>query len=89
MSDLDNDAEVGFEIITTDDIDEIGTSGIIQLIRKRVGNGPVYLSLDIDVIDPSLAPASVFFVSPDPQTVGALANKVTYVTWLKTLITVI
>lgn len=40
---MENDAAVGFEIITTDDIDEIGTSGIVKLIRDRVGNGPVYL----------------------------------------------
>lgn len=43
VEDMENDASVGFEIITTDDIDEIGTSGIVKLIRDRVGNGPVYL----------------------------------------------
>lgn len=43
IEDLENDATVGFEIITTDDIDEIGTSGIIKLIRERVGKEPVYL----------------------------------------------
>jgi len=43
---------------TTDDIDDLGADGIIKKIRSRVGDGPVYLSLDIDVIDPSMAPAT-------------------------------
>jgi agmatinase len=37
-------------MITTDDIDDFGIPEIIKRIRKRVGNTPVYLSLDIDVI---------------------------------------
>jgi len=44
--------------LTTDDIEEMGTAGIIKAIKERVGNTPTYLSLDIDVIDPSMAPAS-------------------------------
>lgn len=47
---MENDADVGFEIITTDDIDEIGTSGIVKLIRDRVGNGPVYLRYAFSVL---------------------------------------
>ncbi|KZT36953.1 Arginase/deacetylase, partial [Sistotremastrum suecicum HHB10207 ss-3] len=56
--DLEHDASVGFELISTDDIDEIGTLGVVERIRNRVGDGPVYLSLDIDVIDPGMAPAT-------------------------------
>ncbi|KZT33159.1 Arginase/deacetylase [Sistotremastrum suecicum HHB10207 ss-3] len=55
---LEHDASVGFELISTDDIDEIGTMGVVERIRERVGDGPVYLSLDIDVIDPGMAPAT-------------------------------
>ncbi|KAJ7837376.1 Arginase/deacetylase [Mycena olivaceomarginata] len=57
----------GFQLITTDDIDDLGVSEIIRLIRERVGSSPVYLSLDIDVIDPGIAPASALEV-------GRLAN---------------
>ncbi|KAI0756872.1 Arginase/deacetylase [Daedaleopsis nitida] len=57
-SDLENDAEVGFQLISTDDIDDYGVVEIIRRIRARVGDSPVYLSLDIDVIDPGLAPAT-------------------------------
>lgn len=32
--------------------------GIIEKVRKTVGNTPTYLSIDIDVLDPSIAPAT-------------------------------
>ncbi|KIK70590.1 hypothetical protein GYMLUDRAFT_209871 [Collybiopsis luxurians FD-317 M1] len=56
--DLENDKAVGFQIISGDDLDDLGTAEIIRQIRKRIGDRPVYLSLDIDVIDPGLAPAT-------------------------------
>ncbi|KAI0308333.1 Arginase/deacetylase [Multifurca ochricompacta] len=58
-ADLTTDEEaVGFKIISTDDIDDIGINEVIRRIRARIGDSPVYLSLDIDVIDPGLAPAT-------------------------------
>ncbi|KAI8069375.1 agmatinase [Gongronella butleri] len=57
-SDYENDAEQGFQIVEARDIDTIGTNGIIEKIRQRVGDNPVYLSIDIDVLDPSAAPAT-------------------------------
>ncbi|KAJ7762385.1 Arginase/deacetylase [Mycena maculata] len=56
--DLENDEAVGFQLITTDDIDDLGIKEIIRRIRERVGSSPVYLSVDIDVLDPGLAPAT-------------------------------
>ncbi|KAG6332774.1 hypothetical protein ID866_6319 [Astraeus odoratus] len=58
LGDIENDESVGFHFITSDDIDDYGVSAIIQRIKKRVGDTPVYLSLDIDVIDPGLAPGT-------------------------------
>ncbi|KAH9486323.1 Putative agmatinase 1 [Psilocybe cubensis] len=58
LEDLSNDESVGFQVISTDDIDDLGIPTIINKIRKRIGDSPVYLSLDIDVIDPGLAPAT-------------------------------
>ncbi|KAF8910072.1 Arginase/deacetylase [Gymnopilus junonius] len=58
IEDLENDDSVGFQVISTDDIDDLGIPTIISKIRERVGDSPVYLSLDIDVIDPGLAPAT-------------------------------
>ncbi|KAF2428885.1 Arginase/deacetylase [Tothia fuscella] len=54
-----DDTQQGWERISTDDIDDIGATGIIDRIMKRVGKEiPVYLSVDIDVIDPGLAPGT-------------------------------
>jgi agmatinase len=38
------------------DIDRIGTNGIIENLKERVGNTKVYISVDIDVLDPAFAP---------------------------------
>ncbi|KAF8486711.1 Arginase/deacetylase [Gautieria morchelliformis] len=58
IEDIHHDESVGFELITTDHIDDYGVADIIRRIRTRVGDSPVYLSLDIDVLDPGLAPAT-------------------------------
>lgn len=53
-SDYDNDGYCGFEIVEAREIDTIGTEGIIKKIRDRVGiTKPVYLSIDIDTLDPA------------------------------------
>ncbi|GAA5823964.1 hypothetical protein JCM11251_003361 [Rhodosporidiobolus azoricus] len=58
FDDLLDDVQVGFQLLTMDDVETMGTQGIIDAIKKRVGNTPTYLSFDIDVIDPSMAPAT-------------------------------
>lgn len=58
LEDLQNDEKVGFSLITTDDVDELGIPEVIKRIRDRVADTPVYLSLDIDVLDPSVAPGT-------------------------------
>ncbi|KAJ3945081.1 uncharacterized protein N0V96_005104 [Colletotrichum fioriniae] len=58
-SDYENDGYCGFEIVEAREIDKIGTDGIIKKIIDRVGTkNPVYLSLDIDTLDPAFAPAT-------------------------------
>lgn len=53
--DFADDERQGFLRIVADDIDEVGTAGIISSILQRIGTEvPVYLSLDIDVLDPGL-----------------------------------
>ena len=39
---------MGFTIIEAQEIDEIGMSGIIDMVRKTVKDTPTYLSIDID-----------------------------------------
>ena len=54
LGDYDNDGYCGFEIVEAREIDTIGTKGVIEKIRKRVGTEkPVYLSIDIDTLDPA------------------------------------
>ena len=54
--DMRNDLRCGFEIITARDIDHVGVKGVIEKIMGRVGSSKVYLSVDIDVLDPAFAP---------------------------------
>ncbi|KAK7749033.1 hypothetical protein SLS53_001059 [Cytospora paraplurivora] len=56
--DLADDEMQGFVQIYSDDVDIIGTEGIIEKVKKRVGDKLVYLSFDIDVVDPGLAPGT-------------------------------
>ena len=55
---IDRDV-VGFELIEASEIDdEGGLPAIIKKVRDVVGSNPAYLSIDIDVLDPSIAPAT-------------------------------
>ena len=56
--DIRNDVRCGFETIRARDIDRIGVDGVIKRLRKRVGTNHVYVSVDIDVLDPAFAPAT-------------------------------
>jgi agmatinase len=59
IGDYEDDDRQGFLRISADDIDDIGPQGIIQAIKDRIGlEAPVYLSLDIDVLDPGLCPGT-------------------------------
>ena len=59
LSDYENDGYCGFEIVEAREIDTIGVDGIIKKIKDRVGlTKPVYLSIDIDTLDPAFAPAT-------------------------------
>jgi agmatinase len=57
-SDLEQDASMGFEVISTADVARRGVDDAIGRIRERVGSTPVYLSVDIDVLDPAHAPGT-------------------------------
>ncbi|MGR3984419.1 MAG: agmatinase [Gammaproteobacteria bacterium] len=56
--DLAQDRELGFKVIHCDELEEQGASGIAERIARRVGGNPLYLSIDIDVLDPSNAPGT-------------------------------
>lgn len=56
--DWKHDKSCGFAIVTARDIDKIGIHGIIEKLKDRVGDTNVYISVDIDVLDPAYAPAT-------------------------------
>lgn len=57
-SELDDDREAGFAIIRTEAFQERSLPDLAQEIRHRLGSGPVYISIDIDVLDPAHAPGT-------------------------------
>jgi agmatinase len=63
--DLKQDAELGFRVVHCDEFDAGGAPHVAEQIRSRVGDHPVYLSIDIDVLDPAFAPGT-----GTPETAG-------------------
>lgn len=56
--DVQNDLRCGFDMIKARHIDRIGVQGVIDTLKKRVAGTKVYISVDIDVLDPAFAPAT-------------------------------
>ncbi len=56
--DLDDDARMGFKIIRAGDLDVMGVEAAVDVVARRVADLPVYLSIDIDVLDPAFAPGT-------------------------------
>jgi agmatinase len=54
--DVRNDVRCGFEIVKARAIDRVGVTGIIDKLKSRVAGTKVYISVDIDVLDPAFAP---------------------------------
>jgi len=56
--DLKDDAGFGFRIVTAMDFEELGIAGVVERVRERIGDAPLYVSIDIDVLDPGTAPGT-------------------------------
>jgi agmatinase len=57
-ADLTDDQSMGFAQLTTDDVAAHGVAEIVRRLLARVGDAPVYVSVDIDVLDPAHAPGT-------------------------------
>lgn len=57
-SNLEDDQALGFQIFSAVQIEELGITEAITRIKKRVSAKPVYISIDIDVLDPAHAPGT-------------------------------
>ncbi len=51
-------AAQGVTMVAAQDVHERGVAQTAETIRQVVGEGPVYLSFDIDVLDPAFAPGT-------------------------------
>jgi guanidinobutyrase / D-arginase len=56
--DLPESAGLGFATIGADELERLGVDQVIERMRDRLGAGPVYVSVDIDVLDPAHAPGT-------------------------------
>ncbi len=56
--DLADDRELGFQVVPSTEVDAMGVAGIVEQVRARVEGRPVYVSVDIDVLDPAFAPGT-------------------------------
>ncbi len=56
--DYDDARRLGARMITFDEALSLGTDGVIAEIRRRVGPRPMYLTFDIDAVDPAFAPGT-------------------------------
>jgi agmatinase len=56
--DLVDDASFGFRILTAWDVLELGIAETAARVRERVGDAPMYVSIDIDALDPAFAPGT-------------------------------
>jgi agmatinase len=56
--DLADDERFGFAIVSAMDLESFGIAGAVERVRARLGDAPIYVSVDIDVIDPGLAPGT-------------------------------
>ena len=56
--DLDSARALGFAVLPCDELRTLGPGGYSGIVRERVRRRPVFLSFDIDVLDPAFAPGT-------------------------------
>jgi agmatinase len=56
--DLESARELGFAVIPCDQLRTLGPGGFASLVATRIGARPVFLSFDVDVLDPAFAPGT-------------------------------
>jgi len=69
-SDLDEPRSWGFEIVPCEELRTWTPETYAARVRERVGDGPAFLSFDIDVLDPAFAPAT-----GTPEVAGLLPHE--------------
>jgi agmatinase len=57
-TDYDQAKSYGFDLITMAEVRDIGISKVVEKIHERVGNTKVFVTFDIDAVDPAFAPGT-------------------------------
>src|SRR3954447_12306161 len=69
-SDLDEPRSWGFQIVPCEELRTWAPAEYGARVRERIGDGPAYLSFDIDVLDPAFAPGT-----GTPEVAGLLPHE--------------
>ena len=56
--DIESAREMGFAVLSCDQLRKLGPGGYASLVATRAGSRPVFLSFDVDVLDPAFAPGT-------------------------------
>lgn len=56
--DFESATELGYNVITTCDLRRRGTGDVVKEVKERIGQTPVFLTFDIDFVDPAFAPGT-------------------------------
>ena len=56
--DIDVAKDMGFTVLTTDELRDLGAAGYGKLVLDTVGARPVFMSFDVDFLDPAFAPGT-------------------------------
>jgi agmatinase len=58
QQDLDDARGLGFELVPWRELRGLGPDEYADRVRAKVGDGPAFLSFDVDFVDPAFAPAT-------------------------------
>jgi agmatinase len=56
--DLESARELGFAVLSCDQLRTLGPGSFASLVRARIGTRPVFVTFDVDVLDPAFAPGT-------------------------------
>jgi agmatinase len=55
-TDVSQSVDLGYDVLTTDDVFALGADKLAERVRDRTAGKPVFLTFDMDFVDPSAAP---------------------------------
>jgi agmatinase len=58
VGDIEAARELGFTVVASEELRALGPERYAALVREKVGEHPVFLSFDVDFLDPAFAPGT-------------------------------